>query len=129
MSFQVTGGKTKQELSNKLETSNVVLSGVVSAQSHGTCIPSEDKTCQSTKMVSYNDSVTQATLTTAYDEASSELMCQKSVFDNLENKVDSFHPSPLIKTDAVQDVIQHSSHINNECQPSVEKREDNVECI
>ncbi|XP_021035901.1 protein FAM208B isoform X4 [Mus caroli] len=126
---EVTGGKTKQELSDKLETSNAVLSGVVSAQSNGTCIPSEDKTCQSTKMVSYNDSVTQATLTTAYDEASSELMCQKSVFDDLENKVDSVHPSPLIKTDAVQDVIQHSSHINNECQPSVERMEDNVECM
>ncbi|XP_029403229.1 protein FAM208B isoform X3 [Mus pahari] len=157
---EVTGGKAKLELSDKLETSNVVLPGVVSAQSNGTCIPSEDKTCQSTKMVSYK-SVTQATLTTAYDEAGSELMCQKSVFDNLENKVDSFHPSLLIKTDesgsesmcqksvfdnlenkvdsfhpsllikagAVQDVIQHSSHINNECQPSVERREDNVECM
>ncbi|XP_076795524.1 protein TASOR 2 isoform X3 [Arvicanthis niloticus] len=126
---EVTGCKVKQELSDKIETSNVVLSGVISAQSNGTCIPSEDKTCQSTKMVSYNDSVTQATLTTAYDGASSESMCQKSVFDNLENKVDTCHPSLLIKTGAVQDVIQHSSLINNKCQPSMERRDDNVECM
>lgn len=126
---KVTGGKAKQELSNKLETSNVVLSGVVSAQSNGTCIPSEDKACQSTKVVSCRDSVTQATLTTAYDGASSESMRQKSVFHNLENKVDTFHPSLLIKTGAVQDVIQHSSLINNECQPSVERRDDSVECM
>lgn len=126
---EVTGGKAKQELSNKLETSNVVLSGVVSAQSNGTCIPSEDKACQSTNVVSCRDSVTQATLTTAYDGASSESMRQKSVFHNLENKVDTFHPSLLIKTGAVQDVIQHSSLINNECQPSVERRDDSVECM
>ncbi|XP_031215264.1 protein TASOR 2 isoform X4 [Mastomys coucha] len=126
---KVTGGKAKQELPDKLETSIVVLSGVVSAQSNGTYIPSEDKTCQSTKMISYNDSVTQATLTTANDGASSDLICQKSVLDNLENKVDTFHPSLLIKTGAVQDVIHHSSHISNECQPSVERREDNVECM
>ncbi|XP_052013335.1 protein TASOR 2 isoform X4 [Apodemus sylvaticus] len=126
---KVTGGKAKQELPEKLETSNIVLSGVVSAQSNGTYIPSEDKTCQNTKMVSYNESVTQATLTTAHDETSSESMCQKTVFDNLENKVDTFHPSLLIKTGAVQDVIQHRSHIKNECPPSVERREDNVECM
>ncbi|XP_028625735.1 protein FAM208B isoform X2 [Grammomys surdaster] len=126
---KVTEGKVKQELSDKLETSNVVLSGVISGQNNGTCIPSEDKTCQSTKMVSYNDSVTQATLTTAYDGAGSESMCQKSVFNNLENKVDTCHPSLPIKTGAVQDVIQHSSLINNKSQPSMERRDDNVECM
>lgn len=125
---EVTGNKAKQELRDIPETSNVVLSGVASAQSNGSCIPSEDKTFQSTKMVSCNDSVTQATLTTAYDGASSEsIMCQKSGFSTLENKVDIFHPSLLIKTGAVQDVTQHSSVINNKCLPSVERMDDNVE--
>lgn len=56
-------------------------------------------------------------------------MCQKFVFDNFENKVDSFYLLLLIKIDVVQDVIQYSSYINNECQFFVEKREDNVECM
>lgn len=125
---EVTGGKAKQELSDKPETCNVVLSGVQSAQNNGSCIPGgEDKTCQSTKMVSCNDSVTQATLTTVYDGASSESMvCQKSVFGTLENKADTSHPSLLIKTDDVQDVMQQSSPINIDCQSS-ERMNDNVE--
>ncbi|MEJ1284457.1 family with sequence similarity 208 member B [Cricetulus griseus] len=125
---EVTGGKDKQELPCIPETSNVGLSGVTSAQSNGSCIPSEDKTLQSTKMVSCNDSVTQATLTTTYEGARSEsMMCQKSVVGNLENKDDTLHPSLLKKTGAVQDVIHHSSPVNNNYTPSVERTDDDVE--
>ncbi|CAO2595078.1 Protein TASOR 2, partial [Lemmus lemmus] len=110
---EVTGGKGKQELSDIPETSNVGLSDVACAQSNESCIPIEDKTSPST---------------TAYDEAISEaMMCQKSVLSTLENKVDTLHPSLLIKTGAIQDAIQHSSPINNKCLPSVERTDDNVE--
>lgn len=125
---EVTGGKAKQELPDMSETFNMGLSGVASAQSNGSCIPSEDKTFQSTEIGSCNDSVTQATLTTVCDGARIEpMMCQKSVVGTLENKVDTFHPSLLIKTGAVRDVIQHSSPISNNCTPSVERTDDNVE--
>ncbi|XP_057642882.1 protein TASOR 2 isoform X2 [Chionomys nivalis] len=110
---EVTGGKDKQELSDIPETSNVGLSDVTCAQSNGSCIPSEDKTFPNT---------------TAYDGAGSEaMMCHKSVLSTLENKVDTFHPSLLIKTGAVQDAIQDSSPINNKCPPSAERTDDNVE--
>ncbi|XP_051050768.1 protein TASOR 2 isoform X3 [Phodopus roborovskii] len=125
---EVTRDKAKQELSDIPKTPNVGLSGVASGQSDGSCIPSEDKTFQSTKMVSCNDSVTQATLTTASDGARSEsMMCQQSVVSTLENKVDTFHPSLLIKTGAVQEVIQHSSPISDNCTPCVERTDDSVE--
>ncbi|XP_051007394.1 protein TASOR 2 [Acomys russatus] len=126
---KVTRRKAKQELSDELETSDNILSAVGSAESNGSCIPrGGDKTCQSTKMVSCSGSVSQATLTTVYDGANSEsMMCHKSVFSTLENKVDTFHPSLLIKTGAVQDVIQPSSPINHDCQSSVERMDGNVE--
>uniref|UniRef100_A0A8C5KX66 Transcription activation suppressor family member 2 n=1 Tax=Jaculus jaculus TaxID=51337 RepID=A0A8C5KX66_JACJA len=128
---EVFGRKSKQDLSDKLEASNVVPSGIASTQTNGSCIPSEDKSFQSgdgTGMVSCDDTVTQTTFTTAYDGTSSQsVMCPKSVFSTLENKLDIFHPTMQTKTGVVQDFVQHSSPMNNGCLPSPERMGDNSE--
>lgn len=133
LSFQVIGEKANQESSDKLETSNLVLSGIESMQTNGPSIPGEEKTIQlldNTRVASYNDTVTQATFTTTYDGTNSYSgVCQKSSYDTLENKVDVVHPAMQTKTGALQDLTQHSSPINNECQSSLERMDDNMEYV
>ncbi|KAB0394110.1 hypothetical protein E2I00_017438, partial [Balaenoptera physalus] len=125
---EIIGGKAKQESSDKLETSNLVLSSIGSTQTNGSSIPAEDKTFEpldSTQMTSYNDTVTQSTFARTYDGISSpSMICQKSVYSTLESKVDVFHAKMQTKTGALQGLIQHSSPINKECQPSLEGKDD-----
>ncbi|XP_073912826.1 protein TASOR 2 isoform X3 [Castor canadensis] len=121
---KVVGGKAKQDSSDKLETSNLTLSGIGSTQTKGSSVSGEDKTFQSLEssgVASYNNTVTQATFTTTYDESRSQsVRRQKPVYSTFENKVGIFHGTVQTKTSGVKDLTQHSSPINNECQPSVE---------
>ncbi|XP_058388344.1 protein TASOR 2 isoform X1 [Diceros bicornis minor] len=125
---EIIGRKAEQESSDKLETSNLVLSGIGSTQTNGPSIPSEDKTFEpldSTRVTSYNDTVTQTTFTKTYDGISNQsVICQKSVYSTLENKVDIFHATMQTKPGALQGLIQHSSPINKECQPSLARKDD-----
>ncbi|XP_066886293.1 protein TASOR 2 isoform X11 [Kogia breviceps] len=125
---EIIGGKAEQESSDKLETSNLVLSSIGSTQTNGSSIPAEDKTFEpldSTQVTSYNDTVTQPTFARTYDGISSpSMICQKSVYSTLESKVDVFHAKMQTKTGALQGLIQHSSPINKECQPLLEGKDD-----
>ncbi|KAM4812307.1 protein TASOR 2 isoform X2 [Urocitellus parryii] len=129
---EVIGKKAKQE-SSDLETSNLVLSGIESMQTNGPSISGEEKTFQlddNTRVASYNDTVTQATFTTTYNGANSHsVVCQKSIYNTLENKVDVGHASMQTKTGTLQDLTQHSSPINSECQSSLERTDDNMGCV
>ncbi|XP_059953550.1 protein TASOR 2 isoform X4 [Mesoplodon densirostris] len=125
---EIIGGKAEQESSDKLETSNLVLSSIGSTQTNGSSIPAEDKTIEpldGTQVTSYNDTVTQSTFAKTYDGISSpSMICQKSVYSTLESKVDVFHAKMQTKTGALQGLIQHSSPINKECQSSLEGKDD-----
>ncbi|XP_027628276.1 protein FAM208B isoform X3 [Tupaia chinensis] len=127
---EVIGGKAQQESSGKLETSNLTCPSIGCTQINGPSLLGNDKTCQpldSTRGNSYNDTVTQATFTKLYDGTSNQsVMCQKSMYSTLESKVDTFLPTAQTKTGAFEDLIQHNSSINNECQPSLERKDDHV---
>ncbi|XP_066135639.1 protein TASOR 2 isoform X2 [Saccopteryx bilineata] len=124
---EIIEGKAKQESSDKLETSNLMLSSIESTQTNGPPIPGEDKTFEpldSTRVSSYN-TVTQTTFTKTCDGISNQsVICQKSVYSTLESKVDIFHAAMQAKTSGLQALIQHSSPQNKECQPSLEKKSD-----
>ncbi|XP_069846641.1 protein TASOR 2 isoform X2 [Dipodomys merriami] len=127
-------GEKAQELSDKLETSNLVLSGTISKQTNGPSISGEDKTFQSlenTGLASYNDTIIQATLTTTSDGSSSQAVtCQKSLYSILKSKGDPFPTTVQTDTCAIPDLTQHSNLISNECQPSLQKVDDkNMECV
>ncbi|XP_004854576.1 protein FAM208B isoform X1 [Heterocephalus glaber] len=130
---EVVGGKAKQESANKLEASNLVLSVIGNTQTNGPFSSDEDETFQSVdskRVVSYNDTGTQATFTRTYDGASSQSeMCEKSVYIPLESRVDILHTTVQTNTNALQDLIQCSSPINNECESSLEKTDDNMEYV
>nr|XP_012298797.2 protein FAM208B isoform X3 [Aotus nancymaae] len=130
---EVIGEEAKQESSDKLETSNLVLSSIGTTQTNGPSVPSEEEIFQpldSTRVPSYSGTVTQATFTRTYDGTGSQpVMCQSSVYSTLENKVDVLDAPIQTKTDALQDCIQHSSPINSECQPSLERKYDNMEYV
>ncbi|XP_012658764.2 protein FAM208B isoform X3 [Otolemur garnettii] len=123
---EVIGTKAKQESSDKLETSNLVLSGIRNIKTNGPSIPSEDKTLQpldSTRVASYSGTVTQATFTTTYNGISSQPAMPH--YRTLENKDDIFHVTTQTKSGALQDLIQHSSPSPiHECQPSLEGKDD-----
>ncbi|KAK2105497.1 Protein TASOR 2 [Saguinus oedipus] len=122
---EVIGEEGKRESPDKLETSNLVLSGIGTTQTNGPSVHSEEDIFQppdSTGVPSYSGTVTQAT-------GSQPVMCQSSVYSTLENKVDVLDAPTQTKTDALQDCIQHSSPINNECQPSLEGKDDNMEYV
>ncbi|XP_029071397.1 protein FAM208B-like, partial [Monodon monoceros] len=125
---EIIGGKAEQESSDKLETSNLVLSSIGSTQTNGSSIPAEDKTFEpldGTQVTSYNDTVTQSTFARTYDGISNPSMIfQKSVYSTLESKVDVFHAKMQTKTGALQGFIQHSSLIIKECQSSLEGEDD-----
>lgn len=127
LSFQIIEGKSKQESSDKTETSNLVLSNTGSIQINGPSIPGEDKTFEprdSTRVTSF-DTVTQTTFTKTCDGISNQsVICQKSVYSTLESKVDNFHPTVQAKTSGLQTLIEYSSPQNKECQPSEEKKDD-----
>nr|KAF6389124.1 transcription activation suppressor family member 2 [Myotis myotis] len=124
---EIIEGKSKQESSDKTETSNLVLSNTGSIQINGPSIPGEDKTFEpldSTRVTSF-DTVTQTTFTKTCDGISSQsVICQKSVYSTLESKVDNFHATVQAKTSGLQTLIEHSSPQNKECQPSQEKKDD-----
>eukprot|EP00074_Homo_sapiens_P067386 XP_011517822.1 protein FAM208B isoform X8 [Homo sapiens] len=126
---EVTGEEAKQE---SLETSNLVLSGIGSTQTNGPSVPSEEEIVQpldSTRVASYSGTVTQATFTRTYDGPGSQpVICQSSVYGTLENKVDILDAAVQTKTGTLQDLIQHGSPINNECHPSLERKDDNMGC-
>ncbi|XP_032114105.1 protein TASOR 2 isoform X8 [Sapajus apella] len=130
---EVIGEDAKQESSDKLETSNLVLSAIGTTQTNGPSVSSEEEIFQpldSTRVPSYSGTVTQATFTRTYDGTGSQpVMCQSSVYSTLENKVDVLDAPIQTKTDALQDCIQHSSPINSECQPSLERKDDNMEYV
>lgn len=127
LSFQIIEGKSKQESSDKIETSNLMLSSTGSIQINGPSIPGEDKTFEpldSTRVTSF-DTVTQTTFTKTCDGISSQsVICQKSVYSTPESKVDNFHATMQAKTSGLQALIEHSSPQNKECQPSQEKKGD-----
>ncbi|XP_063637377.1 protein TASOR 2 isoform X8 [Pan troglodytes] len=126
---EVIGEEAKQE---SLETSNLVLSGIGSTQTNGPSVPSEEEIVQpldSTRVASYSGTVTQATFTRTYDGPGSQpVICQSSVYGTLENKVDVLDAAMQTKTGTLQDLIQHGSRINNECHPSLERKDDNMGC-
>ncbi|XP_055209118.2 protein TASOR 2 isoform X11 [Gorilla gorilla gorilla] len=126
---EVIGEEAKQE---SLETSNLVLSGIGSTQTNGPSVPSEEEIVQpldSTRVASYSGTVTQATFTRTYDGPGSQpVICQSSVYGTLENKVDVLDAAMQTKTGTLQDLIQHGSPINNECHPSLERKDDNMGC-
>ncbi|XP_063466084.1 protein TASOR 2 isoform X6 [Symphalangus syndactylus] len=126
---EVIGEEAKQE---SLETSNLVLSGIGSTQTNGPSVPSEEEIVQpldSTRVASYSGTVTQATFTRTYDGPGSQpVICQNSVYSTLENKMDVLDAAMQTKTGTLQDLIQHGSPINNECQPSLERKDDNLGC-
>ncbi|KAM5235391.1 protein TASOR 2 [Ctenodactylus gundi] len=126
---EVIGGNAKQESSDKQETSNLVHSAIGSTRTNGPFTSGEARCFQSRdnkRQSSYDDTDTQATFTQTYDEASSQSEeCQKSVHSLLESK-DSFHAAVPRNTDTLQDLIQHSSSINSESQPSSERTDDNM---
>ncbi|XP_073736055.1 protein TASOR 2 isoform X4 [Callorhinus ursinus] len=119
---EIMGGKAKQDPSDKLETSNLG-----STQTNGPSIPSEDKTFEplDSTRVTHNDTITQTTFSKTYDGLSSQsVTCQKSVYSTLESKVDIFHAAVQTKTSALQGLIQQSSPMSKECQPSLESKDD-----
>ncbi|XP_077801798.1 protein TASOR 2 isoform X11 [Macaca mulatta] len=130
--FQVMGEEAKQESLDKLETSNLALSGVGSTRTNGPSVPNEEEIVQpldSTRVASYSGTVTQTTFTRTYDGTGSQpVICQSSVCSTLENKVDVPDAAMQTKTGTLQDLIQHGSPINNECHPSLERKDDNMEC-
>ncbi|XP_047723567.1 protein TASOR 2 isoform X2 [Prionailurus viverrinus] len=124
---EVIGEKAKEDSSDNLETSNLVLSGVGSTQTNGPPIPGEDKAFEppdSTRVTS-DDTVTQTALTKTYDGISSQsVICQKSAYSTLESKADIFHATVQTKTGTLQGHVQHRSPVNQERQPSLERKDD-----
>ncbi|XP_043417341.1 protein TASOR 2 isoform X4 [Prionailurus bengalensis] len=124
---EVIGEKAKEDSSDNLETSNLVLSGVGSTQTNGPPIPGEDKAFEppdSTRVTS-DDTVTQTALTKTYDGISSQsVICQKSAYSTLESKADIFHATVQTKTGTLQGHVQHRSPVNQEHQPSLERKDD-----
>ncbi|XP_037839241.2 protein TASOR 2 isoform X10 [Chlorocebus sabaeus] len=129
---EVIGEEAKQESLDKLETSNLVLSCIGSTRTNGPSVPNEEEIVQpldSTRVASYSGTVTQTTFTRTYDGTGSQpVICQSSVCSTLENKVDVPDSAMQTKTGTLQDLIQHGSPINNECHPSLERKDDNMEC-
>ncbi|XP_077025627.1 protein TASOR 2 isoform X4 [Tamandua tetradactyla] len=127
---EVNGKKAEQESSDKLKTSHVVLSSVEITQTNGPSVPGEDRTFQqldNTRVTSHNDANRQTTFTNTYgDNGSQSVICQKSVYSTLESKVDILHAGMQAKTSALQDLIKHSNPINKDCQPSLERKGDNM---
>ncbi|XP_040307467.1 protein TASOR 2 isoform X8 [Herpailurus yagouaroundi] len=124
---EVIGEKAKEDSSDNLETSNLVLSGIGSTQTNGPSIPGEDKAFEppdSTRVTS-DDTVTQTALTKTYDGISSQsVICQKSAYSTLESKADIFHATVQTKTGTLQGHVQHRSPVNQEHQPSLERKDD-----
>uniref|UniRef100_A0A671FGB6 Transcription activation suppressor family member 2 n=1 Tax=Rhinolophus ferrumequinum TaxID=59479 RepID=A0A671FGB6_RHIFE len=124
---EIMEGK-EQQSSDKLETSNLMLSSIGSTQTNGPSVPGEGKTFEpfdSTRMTSYDDTVTQTPFTTTCDGVSSQSgICQKSVYSTLESKVDIFHATVQGKTSSLQGLSQHNSPINKGGQPSLERKDD-----
>nr|XP_060515356.1 protein TASOR 2 isoform X1 [Panthera onca] len=124
---EVIGEKAKEDSSDNLETSNLVLSGIGSTQTNGPPIPGEDKAFEppdSTRVTS-DDTVTQTALTKTYDGISSQsVICQKSAYSTLESKADIFHATVQTKTGTLQGHVQHRSPANQERQPSLERKDD-----
>ncbi|XP_010619735.1 protein TASOR 2 isoform X3 [Fukomys damarensis] len=130
---EVIGGKAKQESADKLEAPNLALSLIGNTQTNGPFISDEHKTFQSLdskRMVSYNGAGTQATFTRTCDEASSQSkMCEKSVYIPLESRVDILHAAVPTNPSALQDFIQCSSPMNNECESSLERPDADMEYV
>ncbi|XP_040823872.1 protein TASOR 2 isoform X4 [Ochotona curzoniae] len=124
---EVVGEKDKQDSSNKLETSNFVLSGIGNTQVNGLPNPVEDKLFQqfdNTTVVPYNDNIAQAPFTATYNGSSSEsVVCQKSMYSTLENDDDIFHANMQTHTGTLHSHIHQDTPIN-ECQPSLERTDD-----
>uniref|UniRef100_A0A2I3N5U7 Transcription activation suppressor family member 2 n=1 Tax=Papio anubis TaxID=9555 RepID=A0A2I3N5U7_PAPAN len=129
---EVIGEEAKQESFDKLKTSNLALSGIGSTRTNGPSVPNEEEIVQpldSTRVASYSGTVTQTTFTRTYDGTGSQpVICQSSVCSTLENKADVPDAAMQTKTGTLQDLIQHGSPINNECHPSLERKDDNMEC-
>ncbi|XP_023086272.2 protein TASOR 2 isoform X3 [Piliocolobus tephrosceles] len=129
---EVIGEEAKQESLDKLETSNLVLSGIGSTRTNGPSVPNEEEIVQpldSTRVASYSGTVTQTTFTRTYDGTGSQpVICQSSVCSTLQNKVDVPDAAMQTKTGTLQDLVQHGSPVNNECHPSLERKDDNMEC-
>ncbi|KAG8515930.1 Protein TASOR 2 [Galemys pyrenaicus] len=125
---EVIEGKAKQESSNKLETSSLVLTGIGSTEASIPSISSEGKTFKpldKTTVTSDNETVTQNTVTKTYDGVSNESeICQNSMCSTLESEVDIFHAAVYKNSGALQEIIQHSSPMNKDCQPSLERKDD-----
>lgn len=109
-----------------------MLSCIGSTRTNGPSVPNEEEIVQpldSTRVASYSGTVTQTTFTRTYDGTGSQpVICQSSVCSTLENKVDVPDSAMQTKTGTLQDLIQHGSPINNECHPSLERKDDNMEC-
>ncbi|XP_037366449.2 protein TASOR 2 isoform X4 [Talpa occidentalis] len=129
---EVIGGKAKQE-SYKLETSSLVLTSIGSTEASIPSISGEGKTFQpldNTTVISDNDDVTQTTVTKTCDGVSNQSAdCQKSVYSTLKSKVDIFHAAAHENYGTLQELIQPSSPMNKDCQPSLERKDDDTEYV
>ncbi|XP_074214307.1 protein TASOR 2 isoform X1 [Camelus bactrianus] len=129
---EISAGKAKQETSEKVETSDLVLSGIGGSQTNGPSIPGEEKAFEpldSTRVTSYNDAVTQTMFAKTCDGASSPpVICQQSVYGTLQGEVDVFHAAVQAEASALQGLAQHASFVNKEHQPSA-GRGDDTGCV
>ncbi|XP_004691278.1 PREDICTED: protein FAM208B [Condylura cristata] len=125
---EVIGRKAKQESSNKSETYSPVLTEIGSTEASIPSISGEGKTFKPLDDITVtpdNDTVTQTTVTKSYDGLSSHsVICQKSVHNTLEGKVDIFHSTVCKNSGALQELIQHSNPMSKDCQPSLERKDD-----
>ncbi|XP_045668908.1 protein TASOR 2 isoform X4 [Ursus americanus] len=124
---EIIGEKAKQDPSDKLETSNLMLSSIGSTQTNGPSIPEEDKTFEplDSTRASYSDTVTQTPFSKTYDGLSNQsVICQKPAYSTLESKVDIFHAAVQTKTSALQGLSQQNSPVSDECQPALQRKDD-----
>ncbi|XP_006891942.1 PREDICTED: protein FAM208B [Elephantulus edwardii] len=129
-SNEVIEKKAERESSDKVETSNGVLSSSDNTQIDASPVSNEDKTFQpldSTRISSHNGTVLKDTFTETCEGINSpSVTCQQPTHSTLQSEVDIFHATEHEKTETVQDIIQHNSPTNKECQSSLERKDDNT---
>ncbi|EPY75691.1 hypothetical protein CB1_001581011 [Camelus ferus] len=113
---EISAGKAKQETSEKVETSDLVLSGIGGSQTNGPSIPGEEKAFEpldSTRVTSYNDAVTQTMFAKTCDGASSPpVICQQSVYGTLQGETQSLlsiSSEEIIEPSQVEDIASSSA--------------------
>ncbi|XP_029811803.1 protein FAM208B isoform X2 [Suricata suricatta] len=124
---EVTGGKAKEDSSDKLETSDLVLPSIGNPQTDRPSVPGRGKAFEplESRRGTCDEPVTHATGTRTYGGISSPSgVCQKSVYGALESEAGSFHATVQTETEASQGHVQQGSPISQESRPSLEGEDD-----